>query len=67
MSKLLEMHGISKSFYGTQALKDVDIKIDPGEIQAVCGENGAGKSTLLLEWQLLRMIHHYRVIWKMSM
>ncbi|TDO93852.1 ribose transport system ATP-binding protein [Halanaerobium saccharolyticum] len=47
MSKLLEMHGISKSFYGTQALKDVDIKIEPGEIQAVCGENGAGKSTLM--------------------
>jgi ribose transport system ATP-binding protein len=47
MSKLLEMKGISKSFYGTQALKDVDIKINPGEIQAVCGENGAGKSTLM--------------------
>ncbi|MEC9490873.1 MAG: sugar ABC transporter ATP-binding protein [Halanaerobiales bacterium] len=47
MSKLLEMQGISKSFYGTQALKDVDIKIEAGEIQAVCGENGAGKSTLM--------------------
>lgn len=47
MSKLLEMRGISKSFFGTQALKDVDIKIEPGEIQAVCGENGAGKSTLM--------------------
>ena len=47
MSKLLEMKGISKSFYGTQALKDVNIQIEPGEIQAVCGENGAGKSTLM--------------------
>jgi ribose transport system ATP-binding protein len=47
MSKLLEMRGISKSFYGTQALKDVNIQIEPGEIQAVCGENGAGKSTLM--------------------
>jgi|Wag4MinimDraft_12_1082652.scaffolds.fasta_scaffold01569_3 ribose transport system ATP-binding protein len=47
MDKLLEMKGISKSFYGTQALKDVNIKIEPGEIQAVCGENGAGKSTLM--------------------
>lgn len=47
MSKLLEMKGISKSFYGTQALKDVNIQIELGEIQAVCGENGAGKSTLM--------------------
>ncbi|SFL64267.1 sugar ABC transporter ATP-binding protein [Halanaerobium salsuginis] len=47
MSALLEMKGISKSFYGTQALKDVNIQISSGEIQAVCGENGAGKSTLM--------------------
>lgn len=44
---LLEMRGISKSFPGVQALKDVTIRIDPGEVVALVGENGAGKSTLM--------------------
>lgn len=46
-SVLLKIKGISKSFYATQALKDVSLEIRPGEIHAVCGENGAGKSTLM--------------------
>ena len=44
---LLEAAGISKSFWGIQALADVDLQIHPGEIHAVTGENGAGKSTLM--------------------
>jgi len=44
---ILVTRGISKSFYATQALKDVSLSISPGEIHAVCGENGAGKSTLM--------------------
>lgn len=44
---LLEMHQISKSFPGVQALSGVNLTVYPGEIIALVGENGAGKSTLM--------------------
>ncbi len=46
-SRLLEMRAISKQFPGVQALKDVSIDLDAGEVLGVVGENGAGKSTLI--------------------
>jgi simple sugar transport system ATP-binding protein len=44
---ILQMRNISKEYYGNQVLKDVNIKVKPGEIHALVGENGAGKSTLM--------------------
>ncbi len=44
---ILEMHNISKSFAGVQALKDVSIRCRPGQVYGLVGENGAGKSTLM--------------------
>jgi ribose transport system ATP-binding protein len=42
----VELQGISKRFGSTQALADISLFVDPGEIHALVGENGAGKSTL---------------------
>lgn len=43
----LVVRGISKSFGGNQALKDVDLEALPGEVTALIGPNGSGKTTLL--------------------
>ena len=44
---ILEMNHIVKAFSGVRALDDVNLKVEKGEIHALCGENGAGKSTLM--------------------
>ncbi len=44
---ILSCEGISKSFGGTHALRNVQLHVKPGEVHALLGENGAGKSTLM--------------------
>jgi branched-chain amino acid transport system ATP-binding protein len=43
----LALEGISLSFGGIHALRDVSFDVRPGEIRAVIGPNGAGKSSLM--------------------
>src|SRR5881398_1568514 len=44
---VLSVRGLSKAFGAVQALRDVSVDCQAGEIHALVGENGSGKSTLL--------------------
>ena len=44
---LLYAENVSKRFPGVQALLDIDLTLNRGEVHALVGQNGAGKSTLV--------------------
>ena len=44
---LLETTGLTRSFGGLTAVRDVDFRLEKGEVRAVIGPNGAGKTTFV--------------------
>jgi ribose transport system ATP-binding protein len=44
---VLRARGISKTFFATAALSDIDLTLEAGQIHGLVGENGSGKSTLV--------------------
>lgn len=48
MSSLLEMRGVTSGYGEIAAIRDIDVRVEAGEIVAMIGPNGAGKSTTLL-------------------
>nr|WP_250888591.1 ATP-binding cassette domain-containing protein [Mesorhizobium sp. dw_380] len=47
MVAVLELTNISKHFGAIQAVNDVSLSIEPGQVVGLMGDNGAGKSTLV--------------------
>jgi len=43
----MELRGVTKRFGSVIALRDVDIRVQAGEVHCLLGDNGAGKSTLI--------------------
>ncbi len=43
----VELDGLSRSFPGVRAVRDVSLSFEPGRLYALVGENGAGKTTLM--------------------
>lgn len=47
MEFLLEVKGVSKSYFNKKALKSVDLCIEKGKVIGLLGPNGSGKTTLI--------------------
>lgn len=44
---MITLEGVSKSFHGSSAVRDLSVTIDNGEVFGLVGPNGAGKTTTI--------------------
>ncbi|MGD1957083.1 MAG: ATP-binding cassette domain-containing protein, partial [Sphingomonadales bacterium] len=44
---ILELKNLTKSYPGTDVLKDINLEIEEGEFVAILGFSGSGKTTLI--------------------
>lgn len=60
---LLEIIGLSVNYGGIQALQDIDLTINPGEVVTLIGANGAGKTTTLRAISRVLNVRSGRIIY----
>ncbi len=56
MSKIIEVHGLTKRYGDQTVVKGIDFSVEKGEIFGIVGPNGAGKTTTLEMLEALRTI-----------
>ncbi|MGH9020872.1 MAG: amino acid ABC transporter ATP-binding protein [Acidimicrobiales bacterium] len=47
MTAMVEARGVSKSYFGVEVLRSVDMTVNRGEVTCLIGPSGSGKSTFL--------------------
>ena len=47
MAKIIEVHGLTKSYSGKRGIIDVSFAVEEGEVYGFLGPNGAGKTTTI--------------------
>lgn len=61
---MLELQQVSKMFTSEKGLKNIDFKVNPGEIHALIGENGAGKTSIIKTILSYYPIDNGKILWE---
>lgn len=61
---MLDVESLTKSFGGQVVLRDVSLRVSPGEVVVVIGPSGSGKSTLLRCVSLLEPFEAGRILFE---
>jgi ABC-type sugar transport system ATPase subunit len=61
---ILEVRAIQKRFGGVIALKNGNLRVEPGQVHLLLGENGAGKSTMMKIVAGLYQPDAGQILWK---